>query len=135
MEIAFISSNKLGIELSKQKGELSGRILSWFDQRPEQFIGTMLVGNNITLVVYGIVMAAVLEPLLYGLVNEQIFVLIAQTCIATLVVLVLAEFLPKALFRIDPNGSLKIFSLPLLLFYLVLWLPHDAHDRHFKGCA
>lgn len=123
MEIAFISSNKLGIELSKQQGSLAGKIVSWFDGRPEKFIGAMLVGNNITLVVYGIVMAAVLEPALFALWDHQVFVLIAQTAIATLIVLVFAEFLPKAIFRIDPNGSLKLFALPLLFFYLLLWLP------------
>lgn len=123
MEIAFISSNKLGIELSKKQGHFSGRILSWFNEQPEKFIGVMLVGNNITLVMYGILMAFVLEPFLYDLVNDQIFVLLSQTCIATFVVLIFAEFLPKAVFRIDPNGSLKIFAIPLFLFYIILWLP------------
>ncbi len=123
MEIAFISANKLGIELSKKQGSLAGRILSWFDKKPEKFIGTMLVGNNVTLVIYGILMAAVLDPLLTDLVNDRGLVLVLQTIIATLVVLVLAEFLPKAIFRIDPNGALKIFAIPLLFFYILLWLP------------
>lgn len=123
MEIAFISANKLGIELSKQQGSIAGRIVAWFDSRPEQFIGTMLVGNNITLVVYGIVMAAVLEPALFAIWNDQVFVLVSQTILATLVVLVLAEFLPKALFRIDPNASLKLFAIPLIIFYVLLWVP------------
>ena len=123
MEIAFISSNKLGIELSKQQGSFSGKIISWFDARPEKFIGAMLVGNNITLVVYGIGIAAMLDPILYSVWADRIFVLVAQTILATLLVLVFAEFLPKAIFRMDPNGSLKFFALPLLFFYLLLWLP------------
>ncbi|MEB2779071.1 hemolysin family protein [Algoriphagus persicinus] len=129
MEIAFISANKLQIELQNKQGDLTGRILSVFVQRPGQFIGTTLLGNTISLVLYGIFMAYFMEDQLKmwlpdGFNNDAI-VLVLQTLIATIVVLVTAEFLPKSLFMLNPNSMLNFFSLPFwiiyVLFYPVVW--------------
>lgn len=125
MEIAFLSSNKLRIELEKGKGILSARLISGFVHHPSRFIGAMLVGNNISLVIYGIAAAAIFEPLLEKmlpapLVTEGV-ILVFQTLLSTLLILVTAEFLPKILFRLNPNGLLNIFAVPVYLVYLVLY--------------
>ena len=117
MEIAFLSSNKLRIELEKGKGILSARLISGFVHHPSRFIGAMLVGNNISLVIYGIAAAAIFEPLLEKmlpapLVTEGV-ILVFQTLLSTLLILVTAEFLPKILFRLNPNGLLNIFAVPV----------------------
>ncbi len=82
-----------------------------------------MVGNNIALVLYGVLMAKVLEPWLEGYGHGDAFVLTAQTLISTVIILVTAEFIPKAVFRIDPNGALSIFAIPLQVLYVVLWIP------------
>jgi putative hemolysin len=123
LEIAFVSSNKLYIELERKRGAIWARVISGLYKRPGRLIGALLVGNNIALVLYGVLMAKVLEPWLEGLGQGNAFVLTAQTIISTLVILVTAEFLPKAVFRIDPNGTLSIFAIPLQILYVVLWLP------------
>ncbi|MFD1553140.1 hemolysin [Putridiphycobacter roseus] len=123
MEIAFISANRLKIELEKNNGALSGRVLSYFVRNESNFISTMLLGNNIALVVYGIYMAKALAPSLESIYPNQAFILISQTIISTLIVLVTAEFLPKAIFRINPNWSLTFFSFPLFLIYWILIIP------------
>ncbi|MFC5625399.1 hemolysin family protein [Algoriphagus winogradskyi] len=128
MEIAFISANKLQIELQNKQGDLTGKILSVFVQRPGQFIGTTLMGNTIMLVLYGIFMAYLMEDplknLLDGYANDAI-ILMLQTVISTIVVLITAEFLPKSLFMLNPNSMLNFFSLPFwviyILFYPVVW--------------
>jgi putative hemolysin len=129
MEIAFISANKLQIELQNKQGDLTGRILSVFVQRPGQFIGTTLMGNTISLVLYGIFMAYLMEgPLKMWLpdgFNNDAIVLVLQTLISTVIVLITAEFLPKSLFMLNPNIMLNFFSLPFwiiyILFYPVVW--------------
>jgi CBS domain containing-hemolysin-like protein len=125
MEIAFVSSNKLRIELEKGKGLFSARLISGFIHHPSRFIGAMLVGNNIALVIYGIAAAAILEPfLIYYLpapFSSDGFVLVFQTILSTLLILITAEFLPKILFRLNPNGLLSFFSVPVYLIYLVLY--------------
>jgi len=123
LEIAFVTSNKLYIELERKGGALWARIISGLLNRPGRLIGALLVGNNIALVVYGILMAKWLEPWLFSLVASGVFVLVMQTIISTLVILVLAEFLPKTLFRIDPNRVLSIFAIPLQVLYVLLWIP------------
>ncbi|WP_339870171.1 hemolysin family protein [uncultured Algoriphagus sp.] len=128
MEIAFISANKLQIELQNKQGDLTGKILSVFVQRPGQFIGTTLMGNTIMLVLYGIFMAYLMEDplknLLDGYANDAI-ILMLQTVISTIVVLITAEFLPKSLFMLNPNSMLNFFALPFwiiyTLFYPVVW--------------
>ncbi len=125
IEIAFISSDRLHIELEKERGTISGKILSRFTKNQAHFIGTTLIGNTISLVVYGIFMANLIEPVLSDLLpsylNNQSLILIIQTILATLVVLLTAEFLPKIIFRIDPNFFLSVFAIPLLLIYFILY--------------
>ena len=95
MEIAFISANRIKIELDNKKGEVKGRILSYFSNQPSWFIGTMLLGNNIALVVYSIYMAEWIEPMLVARSLTPTLVLLIQTLISTFFILVFAEFLPK----------------------------------------
>jgi CBS domain containing-hemolysin-like protein len=123
MEIAFISANNLKIELDKKQGKLSGRILSWFKERPSWFIGTMLVGNNIALVVYGVFMARLLEPQLIALFDNNLLVLLTQTIISSLIILVTAEFLPKSIFRINPNQILNYSSGLQIILAIILAIP------------
>ena len=123
MEIAFISANRLKIELDKSNSGLSGKILALFVKNEANFISTMLLGNNISLVIYGIYMALALEPFFSNIWANQAFILVSQTIVSTLIVLVTAEFLPKAIFRINPNRSLSLFSIPLFLIYWILIIP------------
>jgi len=125
MEIAFVSSNKLRIELEKGKGSLSARLISGFIHHPSRFIGAMLIGNNISLVIYGIAAAAILGPVLKAslpapLASESI-ILVFQTILSTLLILITAEFLPKILFRLNPNGLLNFFAIAVYLVYLFLY--------------
>lgn len=125
IEIAFISSDRLLIELEKEKGTIAGRILSKFTKNQAHFIGATLIGNTISLVVYGIFMANLIEPILAenlpDFMNNQSIILIIQTIFATLIVLLTAEFLPKIIFRINPNSFLRFFALPLLIVYIILY--------------
>jgi len=120
VEIAFISANKLQLELDKSKRRISSRMIAFFSKNESDFITTMLVGNNISLVVYGIVMTQMLTPKLEIIFNSAFVLLLLQTVIATSIVLITAEFLPKAIFRIFPNQILNIFSIPICLVFLLL---------------
>lgn len=120
-EIAFVSANKLKIELDRQKGSLSGSILSNFVKNDSRFIATMLLGNNIALVIYGIMMAQFIEPSLELVSTNKAFILTTQTIFSTLVILFTAEFIPKVAFQINPNRMLQFLSVPLSIIYAVLF--------------
>lgn len=121
VEIAFVSSDRVRAGLDTQKGGMVARILDRYFSDPEFFISTILVGNNIMLVIYGMGAAALLDPWLKDICPNEAFVLVMQTLISTAVILITGEFLPKTIFRINPNSSLRIFALPVYLFYVVLY--------------
>ena len=122
MEIAFISSNKLRFEMDRNEQSITTRILSIFYHNPNNFISTMLVGNNIALVIYGILMAQLIEQqLLADLISHEFLLVLTQTIISTLIILVTGEFMPKTLFKINPNFTLSIFALPAFICYVVLY--------------
>lgn len=121
VEIAFVSVDKLRFEVDRRNG-LSSRILSIFFKNPDNFISTMLVGNNIALVIYGILMANIITTsFLSNIIPDGFPMLLVQTIISTLIILVTGEFLPKTLFKINPNLILNIFAIPLFLFYILLY--------------
>lgn len=121
MEIAFISSNKLRIEIDRKQNRFGSGIIQRFTDRPGQFIVTMLIGNNIALVVYGLFIAILLEPLFSSFISSDLLIVLSQTIVSTLIILVLAEFLPKAVFRLAPNSFLNNLSVPTLVFYIVFY--------------
>ena len=124
MEIAYISADKLRIEMLSQKKGLIASALSYFQRHRARFLSTTLVGNNLALVLYGILMANLLEPRIIDLlphwINSPIIALVIQTLIATFIVLITAEFLPKSLFLLNPDTLLRIFSLPMMGLYLLM---------------
>lgn len=120
-EIAFISSDRVRVELDVKRGGLISRIINRYYSKQDLFISTILVGNNIVLVVYGMAAAALLEPQIEKVYDNEVFILLMQTLISTAVVLLTGEFFPKAIFRINPNRSLKLFSAPLFCFYVLLY--------------
>lgn len=130
MEIAYISANKLQIELQSKQGMLSGRILSQFVQKPGQFIGTTLIGNTIMLVLYGTFMAFLLDQplrlILPDPLNNEAVILVTQTVLSTMIVLVTGEFLPKSFFMLNPNSLMTVFAVPFFgiyyLMYPIVWL-------------
>ncbi|MBN2806235.1 MAG: HlyC/CorC family transporter [Prolixibacteraceae bacterium] len=121
MEIAFVSANRLSLEMDKKHKTLAAGILNIFTARPEQYIATMLVGNNIALVIYGLAFASMLEEPLSAMIRSDGLILLIQTLISTLIILFTAEFLPKTLFRINPNKALRTMAIPVFLFYILLY--------------
>ncbi len=121
MEIAFVSVDKLRFEMERKDG-ITSRILSIFFRHPNEFISTMLVGNNIALVIYGILMAQIIgDTILVSVIENHFFVVLAQTVISTLIILVTGEFLPKTLFKINPNVALNVSAVPLFICYVILY--------------
>ncbi|MFM7216568.1 MAG: hemolysin family protein [Bacteroidota bacterium] len=126
-EIAFLSSNKLRIELERSQGNFAARLIWNFVKSPSHFIATMLLANNVALVIYGIVMTEELmtPDVLKGYLPRQLHapgtVLVIQTFLSTMVILVSAEFIPKVVFRLNPNGILNLLAVPIRLVYLLLY--------------
>lgn len=123
VEIAFVSTNKLNIELKRKQGSYSGKVLSKFMENPATFIGTSLVGINICLVVYGLLMTE-LTDVLFDFIHvphNEYLRLFLDTIIATIVVLFLGEFIPKAIFRSKPETTLSFLTLPIQFFYYLLY--------------
>lgn len=124
-EIAFVSASKLQIELQSQQGRLAGRILAFFTQKPSRLINTALVGNTVALVIYGIFMASVLEPLIAAQLpenfNSQSTVVILQTMLSTLIVLMTAEFTPKSIFLLNPNSLLNLLAVPMIIIFCIMF--------------
>ena len=121
MEMAFVTSNKVRVNIDVRKGGLTSRMINFFCRHSDMVISTLLVGNNVVLVVYGMEMAKILEPVICMISPNEAFVLVCQTLISTVVILLAGEFLPKTLFRINPNSSLRTFALPLYLIYYLLY--------------
>lgn len=120
MEIAFVSSNRMLAEMDKGTSRLTRRLQTFFYKNPNDFVSTMLVGNNIVLVVYGIFVARLLDNTIFKGLDPAISVT-ADTILSTLVVLFTGEFLPKTLFKSNPNKFFSFFVFPAYLFYLLLW--------------
>lgn len=122
MEIAFLSSDKLRLELDRSRGGMTARILGVFYARPDRFITTMLLGNNVALVIYGLLTASLMEPTLRQLLGDNdTLILLAQSILSTLLILFVGEFIPKVTFRANPNRTMLFFALPLILVYTVLY--------------
>lgn len=149
MEIAYISSNKIHIELEKRQDDFLAKIFTKLTSKPSKFIATMLIGNNIALVIYGFFMGDLLMKWFQSLVPTSYqfldylltdFNLLSQTVISTLIILLTAEFLPKVFFQIYSNKLLKFFAIPAYIFYLffslvsgfVLWISDVILKKFFK---
>ena len=124
MELAFLSSNRLKIEVDKSKGTLLSKLHSVFYKNESKIIAFILLGNNISLVIYGISSAVILEPIIKGWgISSDSLTLLLQTLFSTLLVLVAAEFIPKSIVQFNPNKSLKIGTFPLFILYILLFIP------------
>ena len=124
MELAFLSSNRLKIEVDKSKGTILSKLHSVFYKNEAKIIAFILLGNNISLVVYGISAAVILEPIIEGWgVSSDSLILLLQTLFSTILVLVAAEFIPKSIVQFNPNRSLKIGTCPLFILYIILFIP------------
>jgi CBS domain containing-hemolysin-like protein len=121
MEIAFLSANKLRLELDRKQGLLSSRIIALFQARSGQYIATIQLGNNIAIVIYGIIIARGLDPFLGKFIQSETGILAIQTLLSTLIVLTIAEYIPKTLVRINPNLALRIMSFPLMIMFVLLF--------------
>ncbi len=119
MEIAFVASNKLRIELDRKQGLFGSQIIKIFTNNPGKYIATMLIGNNVALVIYGLFFSRLLNPILTPAFGSDVLVLIFNTVISTGILLLFSEFLPKTVFVISPNFFLKTLSIPTVIFY---WL-------------
>ena len=124
IEIAFLSANRLQVELQSKQGNLTGRIMAYFMQNPSKFIGTTLIGNTLALVIFGNNMALLFTPMLTenlpASLNNEPSILLTQTVLSTLLILFTAEFLPKSLFMINPNVVLSTLTFPFVVMYGLL---------------
>lgn len=121
MEIAFVASNKLRIELDRKQGQFGSKLIGFFTENPGQYFATMLIGNNIALVIFGLIISRLLSPVLMPLLQSDLAVIIVNTVISTALILLMSEFLPKTVFMISPNFFLNILSLPAMFFYVIFY--------------
>ena len=121
MEIAFVSSNKVQAEIEMSRGGIINRILNIYYRNREMFISTLLIGNNIANIIYSMAMAKLLSIPLEPIIHNEAALLLVQTLIATLIILIFGEFVPKTVFRVNPNASLRTASIPLYMVYCVLY--------------
>ena len=121
MEIAFVSSNKVRAEIEMARGGIINGLLNIFYSNREMFISTLLIGNNIANIVYSMAMAQLLSIPLQPMIHNEAVLLLVQTLIATLIILIFGEFMPKTIFRINPNASLRTSSIPLFMIYCLLY--------------
>lgn len=124
VEIAYVTSDKMMIEMHRKKSDnLIYKILSEFIKNPSRFLATLLIGNNLALVIYGIYMDEILKPYVSSWVSNGVFILLLQTLLSTIAILIFAEYFPKAIFRLKPNKFLALFAFPLYGFYwLMKWI-------------
>lgn len=124
-EIAYLSTNRLQLELDVKKNKFAAKIIDKFIHNQSKFIGCLLLGNNIANVIYGIAIAKILEPKITGVlpqsITNELTILLCQTIISTFVILIVGEFIPKILFRISPNKMMSVLSIPILVIYVVLY--------------
>ncbi|MDE7496018.1 MAG: hemolysin family protein, partial [Muribaculaceae bacterium] len=120
-EIAFVQSNKVRVEIDAAKGGIIDRIIRRFSRHEDMFISTLLVGNNVVLVIYGITISVLINPVLEEWLHNEALVLVCNTVVSTGIILFTGEFLPKTTFRINPNFTMRIIALPMFLIYIVLY--------------
>ncbi len=121
MEIAFVSSNKVRAEIEMARGGIVNRLLNIYYRNREMFLSTLLIGNNIANIVYSMAMASLLTLPLRQWIQDDALLLLVQTLLATLIILIFGEFVPKSIFRINPNSTLRTASVPLFMVYCVLY--------------
>lgn len=120
-EIAYVQSDKVRMEIDATRGGFINKIIHMFTRHEDMFISSLLVGNNVVLVIYGITFSMLINPILTHIYNNEAFILVSNTILSTLLILITGEFIPKASFRINPNLALRLVALPLYLCYLVLY--------------
>lgn len=120
IEIAFLTSNKLRIELESKQGNINAKIFSSFLKKPSRFLATVLVGTNISVVIYSIYMEHILSDYMGGFIRSEVTILLLSTLISTIILLFVAEYIPKSLFRINSNGALNILAIPYNIVYYLL---------------
>lgn len=120
-EMAFVTSDRVRVEIDVKQGGIIGRVLRRFYANPQFFISSILVGNNIVLVIYGMGAAKLLDPLQEPLSIDDGTLLLMQTIASTIVIIITGEFLPKTIFRINPNASMRFIAIPIFLFYIILY--------------
>ena len=120
-EIAYVTADRVRVEIDMKRGGIIGSILNRFYSRSEFFISSILVGNNVVLVIYGMGTAALLEPWIKTWTDSEALVLLIQTLISTGIILLAGEFIPKTIFRINPNSSIKVMAVPIYIFYILFY--------------
>ncbi len=120
-EMAFLASNKLLVEIGRQKHPRITSVIDIFNAKPSLLIATILVGNNVTMVIYGLVFSDTVGPVIGGYISSPTLILLTQTIISTIIIIVTAEFLPKSLIQINPSAMLYAFAIPLFFFYIIFY--------------